>query len=355
MIKFAHISDMHIDHGQFRGLARRERRDDFARSAMWTAEEIIANECDFALFCGDTFDSLASSVYGRSTARAIFGALKKEDVKCIAVCGNHDGVDGVDGLSLLHELEEQEYVTLLDGAMSFKDTDIYGIPWAGAATLSAIADLDILESSNFKILMLHAGIEGLMPTMYPESVPVDVLKSVPVDYVAMGHIHKPYDDGFIRMPGSLEAVNRSEVKWEGGINIVTVEDGLAYVKHVKCPRREWNIVEVDLTGKAADDLSEELSSESFPEGSILTIVLTGIRDFEINRHAIRMAVKSEVLVIEIDNKSIVSATDEVFCGTRAEIEEKYFESCLGVDAGLAMSVMDMALGDSGPSEIANVL
>lgn len=83
-----------------------------------------------------------------------------------------------------------------------------------------------LDKAPFTILMTHAGLQG---TMDFEAAMVSRSQLEPfrnlVDYVALGHFHKPFSqDDWIYNPGSLETVTVEECAWpDRGAYLVQVD------------------------------------------------------------------------------------------------------------------------------------
>ncbi len=217
-IVFGHVADVHLGLRQFRGEVQVKRLEDFA--AVWIeACQAMSEKCEFVLLCGDLYDSNRPSEFARSAAVEGLRALKRAKVPVYAIWGNHDGLDR-DGLSPLHRLEEEGYLMVVDsiaGTDAVVHTtkaglgvDICGLPWQGAATKRALDDLAIPSAGCPSILMAHCGLAGLTPINMPETLSPGDFSGLGFDYVALGHIHRPYHDGLVFMPGSLETCKRDE-------------------------------------------------------------------------------------------------------------------------------------------------
>src|SRR5205085_764457 len=72
------------------------------------------------------------------------------------------------------------------------------------------------EGVEYRLLMMHTGIEGIVPRIQglPSMAQFQPLRNY-VDYLALGHVHKPYEfDGWIYNPGSTETCGAEESAWE---------------------------------------------------------------------------------------------------------------------------------------------
>jgi len=125
------------------------------------------------------------------------------------------------------------HVDLLGGRLR-----VYGLPWQGAATNRSMEGLaNALEASRaqeetegieYRLLMMHTGLEGIVPRIQglPSMSQFQPLRSW-VDYLALGHVHKPYEfDGWMYNPGSTETCGAEEAAWEDrGYYFVEIDTG----------------------------------------------------------------------------------------------------------------------------------
>ena len=104
---------------------------------------------------------------------------------------------------------------------------------------------------RFTILVLHAGLEGIVPNFNAELTAggLERLRGL-VDYVALGHIHKNYAVGnFAFNAGSLETWALNEWAWERGllhVQIDTEKSPVATVERIDVPRRRFILMRVDV-------------------------------------------------------------------------------------------------------------
>jgi len=100
--------------------------------------------------------------------------------------------------------------------------------------------------------MAHAGLEGQMDR-YSGTLAANDLAPLrePIDYLALGHIHKPYAvDGWIYNPGAPETCSMEEVQWpERGYYVVDVDpsDGPGHrAELVVPPRRPFHRLRLEV-------------------------------------------------------------------------------------------------------------
>lgn len=242
---FIHVADTHLGNEQY---GKRERFIDFSRAFWDIMDEAAQYPVDFVVIAGDLFNKRA--IDAMTLIHAIEGLKKLRDkgVPVIAIEGNHDRSYYRDGVSWLQFLCHQGYLKLLapimrDGAPlltpwqqenmlgSYVDVmhgrlRIYGLPWQGASTVKSMEGLaaalrnareeEDAAGIQYRVLMLHTGVEGIVPRTQglPSMSHFQPLRSS-IDYLALGHIHKPYEfDGWMYNPGSTETCGAEEAGWE---------------------------------------------------------------------------------------------------------------------------------------------
>ena len=226
----------------------RERFNDFSRAFWDIVDDALNRRVDFMVIAGDLFNKRAIDALTLIHAIEGLKKLKERGIPVVAIEGNHDRSYYRDGISWLQFLCHQQYLTLLaprmrDGApllttwephsMLGSHVDlldgrlrVYGLPWQGAATLRSMDGLaQALETAReeedaagieYRLLMMHTGLEGIVPRIQglPSMAQFQPLRRR-VDYLALGHVHKPYEfDGWMYNPGSTETCGAEESSWE---------------------------------------------------------------------------------------------------------------------------------------------
>ncbi|HTI15068.1 MAG TPA: exonuclease SbcCD subunit D [Dictyobacter sp.] len=242
---FIHMADTHLGYEQY---GVRERFNDFGR-AFWEVLEVAEKRrVDFVVIAGDLFNKRA--IDALTLLHAIEGLKKLKDLQIpvIAIEGNHDRSFYRDGASWLQFLCYQGYIKLLhpimqDGVPQITPWDadtmlgsyvdllegrlrVYGLPWQGAATartLDGMAQslINVRQEEDaagieYRLLTMHTGIDGIVPRVQglPTMSQFQSLREY-VDYLALGHVHKPYEfDGWIYNPGSTETCSAEEAQWD---------------------------------------------------------------------------------------------------------------------------------------------
>ncbi|WIG61120.1 MAG: Exonuclease SbcD [Ktedonobacterales bacterium] len=273
---FVHTADNHLGYEQY-GL--KERFNDFARAFFSVVDAAIERRANAFIIAGDLFNKRAIDALTLIQAQTGFQKLKDAGIPAIAIEGNHDRSYYRDGVSWLQFLCWQKLLILLNPLMedgvpqltpwnpeiqrgAYVDLNegkfrIYGLPWYGANTarvMAAFADVLIAHERQereagveYRLLMMHTGVEGIVPQMhglptYEEFQPLRGL----VDYVALGHVHKNYSrDHWLYNPGSTETWGAEESAWERGYYVASVDTDVPEgeprhsVEHLVNPRRPF--------------------------------------------------------------------------------------------------------------------
>jgi exonuclease SbcD len=315
-MRFMHIADIHLGYQQYNS---RERFDDFSRVFLHIVEQAIEEQVDFLLIAGDLFEKRTVDPLAMRVAIEGFRMLQEAGIAVVAVEGNHERahyrdqyswLDFLDGLGYLHLLNPrfekgrailepygEEGGAFLDLPGGVR---VYGLKYYGASTgkvfglfAEALAEMDHSDV-QFSILMAHAGLEGQLPR-YSGTLTHNDLAPLRerIDYLALGHIHKPYAvEDWIYNPGSAETWSIEETAWpERGYFLVEVQPGNNpnhQARLVPTPRRPFHRsrLEVDaltepnlLYDAVRKLLQREGSSVPREPAPVVELTLSGILPF----------------------------------------------------------------------------
>ena len=250
---FIHTADNHLGYEQY-GL--KERFNDFARAFLAVVDAAIERQVDFFVVAGDLFNKRAIDARTLMQAKTAFERLRDAGIPAIAIEGNHDRSYYRDGISWLQFLCWDGLIQLLNPTVregvpeivpfekqSLRGTyvdlkggkiRIYGLPWYGASTarvmesfaheLEAVREVEERAGVQYRVLLMHTGIEGIVPQMHglPTYEQFQPLRGL-IDYVGLGHVHKHYErDNWLYNPGSTETWGAEESAWERGFYVVSV-------------------------------------------------------------------------------------------------------------------------------------
>lgn len=235
--RFLHLADCHLGKLQYNN---KDRYNDFGRAFVHIIEAAIQAQVDFVVLAGDLFEKRALDA--RTLNQAMYGLekLKARNIPCLAIEGNHERAYFTEQVGWLEFLAVRELLILLDAPFvngevqlspyanrrgSYYDPvpglRVHGLRYVGAGTATAIETYaNALEqqpkgSIDYTVFMAHAGVEGVLPDQGGLSHRQWSVLRPHVDYLALGHIHKPYSfDDWIYNPGSPESCSVTEAVWE---------------------------------------------------------------------------------------------------------------------------------------------
>jgi len=215
MVKFAHMSDVHLGGWRYPELQRLN-----FESFQKTIEICIEERVDFVLIAGDLFDTAFPPIEILKETFAEFRKLHDAKISCFLISGSHDySVSGKTFLDVLekagfcknvYDFEEKNEKIILNPTIH-DNVAIYGYP--GKKTGLDIQDLrriELKESSLFKIVMLHTTIDKVKGDLPIDAIETDSLPHA--DYYAMGHIHTIFKHGNFVYPGPLFPNNFVELE-----------------------------------------------------------------------------------------------------------------------------------------------
>ena len=207
-MRFIHTADYHLGARPDKDRPWGPARADAVRRSL--AEMIgICNEkqADLLLIAGDLFHRPPAEAELKELDY-LFSRLKL--TKVVLIAGNHDFVRP--GCSYTEHRFPENVFFLSSPKLTVLpfpqwNLDIYGFSYdAEKRTDDPLADLVLPQDGRRHILLMHGGDAEHVPFRLSD------LKAMGWDYAALGHIHRPSvsADGRIAMPGSPEALDRSE-------------------------------------------------------------------------------------------------------------------------------------------------
>lgn len=278
-MKLLHFADAHIDmanygrHDPKTGLPLRVL--DFLKSLDTIVEAAISEQVDMVIFAGDAYkDRSPAPTFQREWGKRII-RLSQAKIPTLLLVGNHDLSPAMGRAHAIQEFDTLQvpYVRVLQKPEFLTPDDLWGLPvqviampWVSRSGLMASIEtsaVDVKElftsieerisslveewmgeadSSLPLILTAHASVEGAvfgaerMVMLGSDLVlPTSLVKDRRLDYVAMGHIHKPQDlnQGHhppVIYPGSIERVDFGEAKDDKFYIIADVTRGATQVQ-----------------------------------------------------------------------------------------------------------------------------
>lgn len=280
-MKLLHFADAHIDmanygrHDPGTGLPLRVL--DFLKSLDTIVDAAISENVDMVIFAGDAYkDRSPAPTFQREWGRRII-RLSQAGIPTFLLVGNHDMSPAAGRAHAIHEFDTLQipHVRVLQKP-EFLSADelglpvqIIAIPYISRSGLMAALEvsgadrneiyseiekrltdlmMEWLENADPSlpvILAAHASVQGASygserTVMLGADfvLPASLVKDPRLDYVALGHIHKPQDLNEGRhppviYPGSIERVDFGEAKDDKYFVIVDVAKGQTQVEWKK--------------------------------------------------------------------------------------------------------------------------
>jgi len=251
---------------------------DFLKSLDTIVDAAISERVDMVIFAGDAYkDRSPAPTFQREWGRRII-RLSQAKIPTLLLVGNHDlspaagrahAIQEFDTLQVPFVRVLQKPELLTPGDLWDVPVQVIAMPWVSRSALMANLELSAADTgevfSNIEsriselienwmeeadkdlplILTAHASVEGAMfgaerMVMLGSDLvlPTALVKDKRLDYVAMGHIHKPQDVNKgghppVIYPGSIERVDFGEAKDDKFYILAEVERGSTKVEWKK--------------------------------------------------------------------------------------------------------------------------
>ena len=385
MITLLHFADAHIDmanygrHDPNSGLPLRVM--DFLKSLDTIVDTAIDEKVDLVLFAGDAYkDRSPAPTFQREWGRRIM-RLSRAGIPVLLLVGNHDLAPALGRAHALETFDTLEVprVRVLDKPALLRPEDLWdlplqvlALPWISRSGIVAALDLSTADPSQVYeqieerltgviqdwleqvdpalpvVLTAHASVQGAQyggeRTVMLGSdlvLPGSLVKDPRLDYVALGHIHKPQNLNEnahppVIYPGSIERVDFGEVADDKFFVVARVGRGKTEV--------EWRqlagirpFVERYLSLESQEGIAQKLRnalpSPEQVEGAIVRLVLEYPREWEsiIDETALRehAAAAFEFQIIkrpQMEARIRLPEGQGVGSLTPIELLEKYWQS-----------------------------
>jgi exonuclease SbcD len=281
-MRLLHFADAHIDmanygrHDPETGLPLRVL--DFLKSLDTIVDAAISEKVDMVIFAGDAYkDRSPAPTFQREWGKRII-RLSQARIPTLLLVGNHDLSPAAGRAHAIQEFDTLQvpYVKVLQKPELLTPQDLWDVPvqviampWITRSSLMASLEMSAVEPGEVfaglesrissliedyineadaslpLILTAHASVEGAtfgaerMVMLGSDLVlPTSLVKDKRLDYVAMGHIHKPQDvnEGGhppVIYPGSIERIDFGEAKDDKFYVIAEITRGATEVKWKK--------------------------------------------------------------------------------------------------------------------------
>jgi exonuclease SbcD len=333
MLKILHFADAHIDmanygrHDPESGLPMRVM--DFLKSLDTIVDAAINEKVDLVLFAGDAYkDRSPAPTFQREWGRRIM-RLSRAGIPTLLLVGNHDlspalgRAHALDNFATLevpnvHVLDRPAF--LGPGELNGLPLQVIALPWLShSGLIAALGPQSIERSQAYEqlvqrlvelvnlwleervdaalpiILTAHCSIQGAIlggerTVMLGNDLvlPGSLVKDPRLDYVALGHIHKPQDlnkghQPPVIYPGSIERVDFGEAEDEKYYILADVSRGKTRV-HWRKLKDIRPFIDRYVWLASAEAVTDQLRAALPPvedlSGAIVRLVIEYPRDWE---------------------------------------------------------------------------
>jgi exonuclease SbcD len=331
-MRILHFADAHIDmanygrHDPQSGLPLRVL--DFLKSLDTIIDTAIKEKVDLVIFAGDAYkDRVPAPTFQREWGKRIM-RLSQAKIPTLLLVGNHDVSPSIGRAHAIEEFDTLQvpFVRVLATPQFLKPDDLWGLPvqvialpWVSRSEITGSDEvagwLKNADSALPIILTAHASVEGatfgaerMVMLGADLALPGSLVKDPRLDYVAMGHIHKPqnlngpgpdpkdktaYNHPPVIYPGSIERVDFGEAKDDKFFVIAEVQRGQQTKVQWRKLKHIRQFIDCYLQLKSADDVTAQLK-KALPKPEKMTDAIVKLtaeypRDYEklINENELR--------------------------------------------------------------------
>jgi len=292
MLKILHTADIHLG-AKFSGLGNKgaSQREQLRATFKNVIATAINERVDIVLIAGDLFDANQQPQRNIDLTIEQFNLLGSNNIPVCLIPGTHDSLDSS---SIYRKVDFEGRCSNLkiftDENISCKeypglDLTVYGKPnLSNRSRISPLKGLKRSTSTKFHVAMAHGSF--YIPEKIAEDDHVFRLEEVQasgVDYLALGHWHEIY-----QCSEKPEAWYSGPPEWipgqtkKGGVLLVSLSDtGEVKVEPKGLGLREYDEVEIDVSG--VQDLAKLKAriSEGANQNLIRKVTLKGLRDAEL--------------------------------------------------------------------------
>jgi len=289
-VKFVHLADLHLDAkfdslSQINGLPQKRRLEQ-RKALKKVIDYIKENNIEILLISGDLYEHK----YIRKSSIEYIDKMFREipDTQIFIAPGNHDPYiknsfyTTYNWSSNVHIFGEN--IEKID----LKEAHIYGFGFTDFyCRESKIEEIKVEEPKDINILITHGSLDGGTDEQR-EYNPLrqTKLRQLDFEYIALGHIHKPYyneqKDQKIFYPGSTISLGFDELG-KHGILVGEIEKNKIKVEFKPIDTREYQEKEIDITElNSNEEIIEKIQELPIQEENLYKVILTGKRYFELN-------------------------------------------------------------------------
>ena len=311
-MKFVHLADLHLD-AKFDSLSSidglpQKRRLEQRKALKDVVEYIKENDIKLFLISGDLYEQNDIRKSSIEYVNKLFEEIP--DTQIFIAPGNHDPYIKNSFYSTYTWSKNVHIFNENIEKIDFEDAHIYGFGFTDFyCKQSEIEEIQVEEPDDINILITHGSLDGGSDDLR-EYNPLrqSKLKQLDFDYIALGHIHKPYyneeKNQKIFYPGSTISLGFDELG-EHGILVGDIEKDELKVKFMTIDPRQYEEKKVDITEMTSnEEVLEKLQNLVLNNENLYKIILVGKRYFTLNIDEIKK-LNSRENIVKIKDKTKV--------------------------------------------------
>lgn len=303
-MKIIHCADFHLD-SKMEGLSAEKSK--IRREELFLTFEKI---CEYAsnigakvvIIAGDLFDS--EKIFIKSQSRIMHVISRYPNVDFLYLSGNHDKL----GIDANKEDVPSNFKPFGEwGEFTYEKVKIYGCDSSENSKIYA----KNFDPNFINILALHGQVISHAGNISNDEISLPLLKGKNINYLALGHVHK-FTEGRIDgrgkyvYCGAVEGRGFDETGEKGIVEIDVEKDCLSY-KFIPCARREISEIFVSCdnfnTWFECKDFAINSVKKLVKDGSIIRVIFTGKRRFEIDGSGIALELSDRYFSVKILDKT----------------------------------------------------
>lgn len=289
-MKFVHLADLHLDAkfdslSQINGLPQKRRLEQ-RKALKKVIDYIKENNIEILLISGDLYEHK----YIRKSSIEYIDKMFREipDTQIFIAPGNHDPYIKNSFYTTYNWSSNVHIFSENIEKIDLKEAHIYGFGFTDFyCRESKIEEIKVEEPKDINILITHGSLDGGTDEQR-EYNPLrqTKLRQLDFEYIALGHIHKPYyneqKDQKIFYPGSTISLGFDELG-KHGILVGEIEKNKIKVEFKPIDTREYQEKEIDITElNSNEEIIEKIQELPIQEENLYKVILTGKRYFELN-------------------------------------------------------------------------
>ena len=308
-MKFVHIADMHFD-SAFVNLSDKDILGDLRRLEQRKVfkkviEYIKENSIPYLLISGDLYEH---KYVKQSTIEYINNLFKEiPETKIFISPGNHDPFVKN---SYYNKYEWSKNVKIFSSKIEIVEgdnVDIYGYGFDDFyCTNSDIENIQIKNKEKINILITHGTLDVVaIDDREYNTLKRKNLEKLGFDYIALGHIHKLDYSTNIVYPGSMISLGFDELG-EHGMIVGNIEKNNLDLEFIQLDEETFREINLDITDiYSKEELIEKINELEIKDNEYIKIILTGNRNFEINKYEILKYLTND-RIIKIKDKTKIA-------------------------------------------------